>query len=106
MTPDPAPDHIVISIYADGAMLPFLLSSTHMALQIVANDLFDFELKSAVLARGLLPPAALRALHATGQTLRDAAQPVQPAGLPPEPEAGSRPPPTTRRTMKTALPGT
>lgn len=76
MMPDPAPDHIVIGIYTDGDMLPFVLSSTHMALQILANELFDFELKSAVLARGLLQPAALRELHATGQALLETARAV------------------------------
>ncbi|WP_046244904.1 hypothetical protein [Hymenobacter terrenus] len=83
MTPDPAPDHIVIGIYADGAMLPFVLSSTHMALQILSNELFDFDLKTAVLARGLLEPAALQALHTTGRALLDALPATQaPADTP------------------------
>ena len=93
MTPDPAPDHIVIGIYTDGPMLPFLLSSTHMAVQILANELFDFELKSAVLARGLLQPAALRELHATGQALLEAARV---AGPPPEPEPEAAEPAAAR----------
>ena len=76
MTPDPAPDHIVIGIYADGAMLPFIFSSTRMALQILGNELFDFDLKTAVLARGLLEPAALQALYTAGAALRAAAPPA------------------------------
>lgn len=75
MTPDPAPDHIVIGIFADGAMLPFILSSTRMTLQILENELFAFDLKTAVLAKGLLEPVALQALHAAGKALL-AAQPA------------------------------
>lgn len=76
MTPDPAPDHIVIGIFADGAMLPFILSSTGMALQILENELFAFDLKTAVLARELLAPAALRVLYTTGKALLAAAPPA------------------------------
>lgn len=69
MTPDPSPDTIVIGIYAAGTMLPFILSSTGMAQQILTNDVFAFDLKTAVLAKGLLEPAALRRLHASGVAL-------------------------------------
>ena len=74
MTPEP--DEIVIGIYADGSMLPFILSTTHMALALLSNDLFEFDLKAAVLARGLLAPATLQNLFEAGEALRESTGPA------------------------------
>jgi hypothetical protein len=73
MTIDPAPDHVVIGLYADGAMLPFVLSNLSMALHLLEGEYFTFELKTAVLERGLLVPAELHALMHAGQELQQAA---------------------------------
>jgi hypothetical protein len=71
MPKNPAPDRVLISIYADGAMTPFLLSTLGMALHILDSEELTSDLKDAVLARGLLDPAHLHRLRAAGQALRD-----------------------------------
>lgn len=74
MIADPTPDHIVIGFFADTHMMPFLLSSAGMGLHILQADALEFDLKTAVLERGLLVPAELRALLAEGEALRQQAE--------------------------------
>ena len=73
MTPDPAADSILISIYADGAMLPFIVSSLRMAQQMLGNEYFAFDLKAAVLERGLLSAASVQDLLGRGEAVIRAA---------------------------------
>ncbi len=74
MSPDPAPDQVIISIYADTHLMSFILSSAGMGLQILQADPMQFGLKTAVLERGLLVPAALKELLAEGAADQRAAK--------------------------------
>jgi hypothetical protein len=74
MNLDPSPDHIVIGFYTDGSLPPFVISCLNMALQMLEADVFDFDLKRAVLARGLLVPAEVRGLLDAGKALVAAAR--------------------------------
>jgi hypothetical protein len=69
MTPDPASDSILIGIYANGDMLPFIVSSLRMAHQLLSNEALAFDLKTAVLARGLLSVASVQHLLRRGEAV-------------------------------------
>jgi hypothetical protein len=73
MLPAPAPDNTLISIYADGDMLPFIVSSLRMAQMLLGNEQLAFDLKTAVLERGLLSAAAVRDLLRDGERVIAAA---------------------------------
>lgn len=73
MTTDPAADSILISIYAEGDMLVFIVSSLRMAHQLLSTAPLAFDLKTAVLERELLGAASVRALLARGEAVIAAA---------------------------------
>ncbi|MDO7875222.1 hypothetical protein Q5H93_10805 [Hymenobacter sp. ASUV-10] len=96
-----ASDRVLISIFADGDMTPFLLSTLGMALHILDSAELSSDLKDAVQARGLLDPAHLHHLLATGQALRQAVPEAENPDF--EPPADNDDRPAWRLTMADVL---